>query len=1405
VTFVPTPKPEFLTNQDDETVAAALAGHLAHLRTSLVEPYELAIASAYFNVGGYRLLADELDHPRRVRLLLGAEPAANTRLRRLNEPAAPARARAVQLRRALEGHDRDLAQARDLLGFSYDTDHAARRLVQWLGSGRVEVRRLVDRFLHGKAFLTFTDHDEGVVAGSSNFTYAGLAANIELNLGHYQPMVVAEVRKWFDELWDAAERYDLAALYEARFEAHPPQLIYLRMLWERYGEEIEAEAEATTGGAIHLTTFQRDGLWRARRILAQRRGVLIADEVGLGKTFLAGKLIEEAAIERRQRVLVVSPATLRDGPWRRFASDFNLPIELRSFEDLISDRRLNPAATGYSLDQDPDDYALIVIDEAHNVRNPATLRAEAVRRLLAGRYRKDLVLTTATPVNNSLWDLYYLLVLFLRTDAVFADVGIPSMRDHFARAMALNPDDLSPEYLFDVLDAVAVRRTRPFVKRFYPTDTVRIGGREVPITFPTPRVRKVTYDLDAVLPGFFDRFASALDADDATAPDPDRRPHVLTLARYAPSRYGPGGVQAREVQLAGLLRSGLLKRFESSPYAFARTCEKMAESHDAFLGLLDQGKIATGAALREWAATDSDDPDEVDEYLRFHFEELEDAAGYDVDLLRAHVKHDRELLRAFAAEADTVSRADDPTLQALVEELAAIARQAEAEGIGESDTRDKRKVLIFSYFADTVDWIEEHVYDAVSRDPRLTVYRDRIASLTGSEGDKRDVLWGFAPQTTDAPEPDDRYDIVVTTDVLAEGVNLQQARHIINYDLPWNPMRLVQRHGRIDRIGSHHTEVFLRCVFPDRRLDDLLGLEARLHRKIKQAAAAVGVGEILPGSATADVTFAETREEIERLRAEDPTIFEFGGIGRSALSGEEYRQELRKALDNPELARSIEQLPWGSGSGITAREDTETPGYVFCIRVGDHPTPQFRYVNVGSGGDPIIVDDTLACLDRARPPDEWDSLRNMDEGTYRAAFDAWDVARANVVERWNFLADPANIAPVVPAVMRRAAQEVRDHAVGVDIEVIDRAVEALEAPYAERILRLFRSAMSLESPRERAEQILALVEELGLEPPPPPEPLPEINPEDVHLVCWLALVARRICVSRTLFRTTRFDLDHLVKNIDRGDVALPDIQRPFVWPNRKVRDLLDSMLKGFPVGYLLFWATGAEAGARAIGVDDKDEPAPRWLIVDGQQRLTSLYSVFTGHPIVRDDYSESRIRIAFRPHDTRFEVTDAAIDKDPEFLADITPLWKDYKATVRSYLERLEAARGSLTTDFRDEIDNEFDRVRDLRAYPFEVVELDAAMDEENVAEVFVRINSEGVTLNQADFILTLMSVFREKARKQLEEFARAAKTPIDRGRERLQLVHTGADAAGVQEDPGTPSRGSWRTSRWAGDRPPCR
>src|ERR1035437_2500375 len=158
----------------------------------------------------------------------------------------------------------------------------------------------------------------------------------------------------------------------------------------------------------------------------------------------------------------------------------------------------------------------------------------------------------------------------------------------------------------------------------------------------------------------------------------------------------------------------------------------------------------------------------------------------------------------------------------------------------------------------------------------------------------------------------------------------------------------------------------------------------------------------------------------------------------------------------------------------------------------------------------------------------------------------------------------------------------------------------------------------------------------------------------------------------TLFKDATYSVHGLIEDIHKGRIALPEIQRPFVWGATKARDLMDSMYKGFPVGYLLFWETGAaDGGARQIGFGVK-ERVPQLVIVDGQQRLTSLYAIMTGTKVLRNVYSESGIRIAFRPADATFSVTDAAIGKDPEFIPDISVLWADgYRDAVRAFLARL--------------------------------------------------------------------------------------------------------------------------------------
>jgi hypothetical protein len=250
-------------------------------------------------------------------------------------------------------------------------------------------------------------------------------------------------------------------------------------------------------------------------------------------------------------------------------------------------------------------------------------------------------------------------------------------------------------------------------------------------------------------------------------------------------------------------------------------------------------------------------------------------------------------------------------------------------------------------------------------------------------------------------------------------------------------------------------------------------------------------------------------------------------------------------------------------------------------------------------------------------------------------------------------------------------------------------------------------------------------------------------------------------MSDTLFKQVNYDLDSLVKFIELGQIGLPDIQRPFVWPNRKVRDLFDSMYRGYPVGYLLFWQNGFSGDTKQIGTDAKQK-VPDLLIVDGQQRLTSLFAVTRGIPVLRENGEAEAIQIAFNPLQEQFEVADAAVRKDKAYISNISSLWaKDASLfeVVGNYLRNLRDTREVATTE-QQHVEKAITRLFNLLKFPFTALELSKNINEEQVAEVFVRINSKGKPLNQADFILTLMSVFWDEGRKELEGFCARARKP---------------------------------------------
>jgi hypothetical protein len=1175
-------RPAFATNEPwaGSTVADAInemVAFEAH-RPNL----SMAVASAYFNVGGWQLISKSLKQAGKVRIMLGAEPQRDTDPVVLRPSTTPAkRAGKAQLDHALGEQAGVLAQERDLVPFTAEARSAVHEMIQWLGSENVEVRRYTKEFLHGKTYL-MDNPTLGVIAGSSNFTYAGLAKNRELNLGQYDQAVISAVKTWFDSLWTDAEPFDLAEFYRQQVIPDEPWIVFLRMLWESYGREVAADDVATEADPSmrDLLPFQKDGVGRARRILEKHSGVLIADEVGLGKTYVGGALVQDT-VRARQRVLIVAPKIIRDSVWKPYVDKAKLGgwVDVISYDDLLQDDHDGNPIYGLPPGRDSDEFALVVLDEAHTVRNSDTNRAKRLVDILKGNPRKQVALLTATPVNNALGDLHSLLSYFIVHDDEFAEIGIPSLASHFKAVDKLNPDDLSPEHLFDILDAVAVRRTRRFVRNHYVGQ--RIGTDDgKPLVFPEPKVRRIDYDLTPALDDFFDTFAHALGADrDPDDPDPFYAGEIpdgglatldadrLTLAGYTPSRYRlDKDYKPYEVQVAGLLRSGLLKRFESSGYAFGRTCLKMADTLEGLATMITtDGVVASGESLRDWIRMDLDDPATLEEWRASA--DYEPAEDYRIAPMLADITSDIELLRGMAATVDAkLQPADDAKLKALGETLVKVVAEAErdaalraASRLGEDDQdkasrdRDDRKALVFSYFADTIYYLQDNLDLILDSHPSLAVYKGRVAFVTGSARkrpghgalagsvDQEQAVAGFAPKTggpvdkSGKPTAADKYDLLFATDVLAEGVNLQQAHNIVNYDLPWNPMRLVQRHGRVDRIGSDHAYVYLWCFFPDVSLDALLKLEAILHRKLAKAAKSIGAGAVLPGiAASDDVVFNAKRDTIKALAGGDNALF----LGENAglISGEEFRAMLRSAIESESLARRLESMPWGVGTGFET--DDRPPGFVFCARILDRADePTFRFVPLPpslvptngplpspsqppAAGDEAddappningtrvdIVTDTLTSLTMASPPDPR-TPAHLPEAWRDLAYDAWAAAQKQIAQEWNNNLDTAGQTGPIPPAVREAVRHLNLYGTHRNQQDVDLAIKVFSRGQASRVTGIVRSVMKDEglTDRNKTDRLIDLVDELGLAAPENRPKRFAIEPAAVHLIAWMALI-----------------------------------------------------------------------------------------------------------------------------------------------------------------------------------------------------------------------------------------------------------------------------------------------------------
>lgn len=900
----------------------------------------LDIASAYFNIQGFRLLKDGLNQLGHFRLLLGAEPGSGEQL-----------GLQAQKETLLLNLRSDLERA----PFDEETLILVEELIRFLRKEQVAVRLYEDGFLHAKCYLFYNDSaDKGWdrfqpvvgIVGSSNFTQGGLTSNRELNLAHKtvlsdaevlsdKPVLsdedpaslpglspeelearrklkssvgahaIAELDLWFERQWGVAKDFKdalIELLDESKFgeKEYTPYQIYMKTLYEYLKDELsEEEQPAEKRSAVELTEFQDDAVKKARKILSRYDGVMVADSVGLGKTWIGKKLLEDYAYHLRENALVVCPASLRQ-MWKDELLSANIATEIISQEEL-------GRATF-----EPEEYGevdVILIDESHNFRNNGSQRYENLERIIAqhgGRgsngQPKKLILLTATPINNDVMDLFHQINLFTRGDrSYFAAAGIGNLHRYFvhARQHRENPSAT----LFNLLEEVVIRRTRRFIKEAYPEAT--INGKK--IHFPRRKLRTERYDLEKTYDGIYQQVVNGIES--------------LHLAPFNLESYKKKRdeidewTEGRGQALVGIFKTLYLKRFESSVEAFRISLHRALEFLKTFESYILDGKVLSSGTFRkilpllereeeEDDATPASRAGEIDasEEAQEILEELDTVApsAYNLRALHEAVQKDIDTLTGLFNRVKEIKPENDAKLQKFRELLAGPLKG--------------KKVIVFSYFKDTAKYLNRQIKADASYLKKLGNPHIRLMDSDVDTPDRKKVVQAFAPKANHKPEwvgSEKEIDILFSTDVLSEGQNLQDCAHLVNYDLHWNPTRMVQRAGRIDRIGTDYDTLFVYNMFPDKGLENLLRLVEKLQSKI----AKINEAGMLDASVLGETVHPKNFNTLKRIEEGDESVMDEEEAVYELASHEFMLKELATLIHQGK-EEELSELPDGIHSGL---------------------------------------------------------------------------------------------------------------------------------------------------------------------------------------------------------------------------------------------------------------------------------------------------------------------------------------------------------------------------------------------------------------------------------------------------------------------------------------------------------
>ncbi|OUN31766.1 helicase-related protein [Massilimicrobiota sp. An80] len=751
----------------------------------------------YFRISGFYLIQEQLEDIEEIRILIGLGTDIDT-------------IKAVDIFE-LSGHNAiQSIQMKVIEEFNATSDdnlnmeNGIIKFCEWINTGKLHIRMCFEKNVHAKLYIVRKNPDivpdqfGNLITGSSNFTFNGLDKNIEFNVELKDQVNVRYALDFFDELWQKSKEITTEILDTIKNDTWmnkniSPYELFLKTIFVYFEEEIQTrKIDYDWPDGYMKLQYQEDAVTQARKILAKHGGVIISDVVGLGKTYIAamlGKLLDG-------RKLFIVPPVVKDN-WEHVLSEFGY----KKSDKVVSLGIVDQVAQWDDLAS----FKHVFVDEAHRFRNSSSTEFQYLKKIC---YGKGVVLITATPQNNTILDIANLITLFQdsRNSSIIPDnKDLDKYFSELHKELKLSKNDpktisrVASNVRDKVLRHVLIRRTRTEISKYYKEDLEKQNLHFPKLEDPI----RLDYMYDVEMDQAFNTTIELL--------------KKFSYARYAPLLYlkdkkRVGSDKARQENMKGFIKTLLVKRLESSIYAFLSTVKNIMNSSEGFISLYESGRVVVGSASHtKYSFSDFEQMDEEIFKLTIDSSNVESykPSDFEDDYIDKVIR-DHELLKEIYELWNSLDIQNRDSKYDLLKEKIRLL--------------NKEKIIIFSEAKDTVDYL----FKKLKND-----FGDVVIDFSGKDSmeKKRFIQYNFDP-LFDKKEINDKR-ILIATDTLSEGINLHKASILINYDLPWNPTRIMQRVGRINRVGSKNEILHVYNFFPRANTREHLSLEDAIKVKIQ--------------------------------------------------------------------------------------------------------------------------------------------------------------------------------------------------------------------------------------------------------------------------------------------------------------------------------------------------------------------------------------------------------------------------------------------------------------------------------------------------------------------------------------------------------------------------------------------